>query len=69
MRRVFLILGLILLLGGISGAVASTAAMGGAAAITSQALRQLLVVEVVSTIVAMIGLVITILAIVLRRHA
>ena len=69
MRRVFLILGLVLLLGGISGEVASTSAMGAGAAITSQALQQLLVVEAVSTVVAMIGLVMTILALVLRQRS
>jgi hypothetical protein len=68
MRRALLIVGLVLLLCGIFGAVASTVAMGAGAALTSQALQQLLFVEVVSAFVAIIGLVITILAIVLRRH-
>jgi hypothetical protein len=68
MKRVFLLLGLVLLICGSFGAVASTVAMGMGAALTSQALQQLLVVEVVSTAVAMIGLVVTILTIVLRRN-
>jgi hypothetical protein len=57
------------LLCGISGAVGSTAAMGAGANLSPQALGQFLVIGVVSTAVAVIGLIMTILAIVLKRQA
>jgi membrane protein implicated in regulation of membrane protease activity len=64
MGRVFLILGLVLLLYGISGAVAFTTAVGAGAAIAPQAFQQLLI----SMVLGVIGLVMTILALVLRQR-
>jgi len=46
---------MLLLFTGCMGAIAATTAMGAGTAITSQALQQLLVAEVVSTIIAFVG--------------
>jgi len=48
-------MGTLLLFTGCMGAIAATTAMGAGAAITSQALQQLLYAEVISTIIALIG--------------
>jgi len=46
---------MLLLFTGCMGAIAATTAMGAGAAITRQALQQLLIAEVISTIIAFVG--------------
>jgi hypothetical protein len=55
LKEAFLTVGMLLLFTGCMGAIAATTAMGAGAAITNQALQQLLVAEVVSTIIAFVG--------------
>jgi hypothetical protein len=55
MKEAYLTVGMILLFTGCMGAIAATTAMGAGAAITAQALQQLLVAEVISTIIAFVG--------------
>ncbi|OLD13837.1 MAG: hypothetical protein AUI93_00225 [Crenarchaeota archaeon 13_1_40CM_3_52_10] len=55
MKEAYLTMGTLLLFTGCMGAIAATTAMGAGAAITSQALQQLLYAEVISTIIALIG--------------
>jgi len=55
LKEAFLTVGMLLLFTGCMGAIAATTAMGAGAAITSQALQQLLVAEVISTIIAFVG--------------
>jgi hypothetical protein len=55
LKEAFLTVGMLLLFTGCMGAIGATTAMGAGAAITSQALQQLLVAEVVSTIIAFVG--------------
>ena len=55
MKEAFLTIGTLLLFTGCMGAIAATTAMGAGAAITSQALQQLLYAEVISTIIAFVG--------------
>jgi len=55
LKEAYLTMGTLLLFTGCMGAIAATTAMGAGAAITSQALQQLLYAEVISTIIALIG--------------
>ena len=55
MKEAYLTVGTLLLFTGCMGAIAATTAMGAGAAITSQALQQLLYAEVISTIIAIFG--------------
>ena len=55
MKEAYLTVGTLLLFTGCMGAIAATTAMGAGAAITSQALQQLLYAEVISTIIAVVG--------------
>ena len=55
LKEAFLTVGMLLLFIGCMGAIAATTAMGAGAAITGQALQQLLVAEVISTIIAFVG--------------
>jgi hypothetical protein len=55
LKEAFLTVGMLLLFTGCMGAIAGTTAMGAGANITPQALQQLLVTEVISTIIAFIG--------------
>jgi hypothetical protein len=55
LKEAFLTIGTLLLFTGCMGAIAGTTAMGAGANITPQALQQLLVTEVISSIIAFIG--------------
>ena len=55
MKEAYLTVGMLLLFTGCMGAIAATTAMGAGAAITAAALQQLLVAEVISTIIAVVG--------------
>ncbi|SRR5712692_7538182 len=67
MRRVLLITGIVLLVSGLFGAIIATVVMGQGAAITSQGLQQVSIVAVISSWIFIIGVVMVILAVVLRR--
>ncbi len=55
MKEAYLTVGMLLLFTGCMGAIGATTAMGAGATITAQALQQLLVAEVISTIIAFVG--------------
>jgi len=55
LKEAFLTVGMLLLFTGCMGAIAATTAMGAGATITPPALQQLLIAEVISTIIALVG--------------
>ena len=55
MREALLTLGMLLIFTGCMGAIAGSTLMGAGAAITDAALKEMLIAEVVSTIIALAG--------------